>query len=469
MVGELPNISCLVINYNGMEHLKTCLESLFAQEYENTKYEVVVQDDCSTDDSVAFARKIANEQLREVRVHPNRKNVGFCGTVNRGFKNCDYDWVLLLNNDVEVAPGCLQALAEASKKYPSVRIFGMKMMLFKARQVINGVGNTVGMWAGGSDRGMFEKDEGQYDEPCEVFGACGGAMMVHKDAWNRVGGMDEHYWWLFDDIDFSWRARLLGEKVMAIPQAVVYHKLGGYFGRNSPFKDYLIARNRLLMLVKNHSRARVKEILPLFLKYSSGEAMKKARHWLYLHFFSVLADRWRIHSNKTVPYEEVEKFIVHCPGVPALVVDYEIVDTTDSGDAIVMGVTDHHRLGPGWSQAKRDVVNQQPYRNATHQSIAYFRVDETSSSEERHLLIQVKGGPIRRTTGEITIKCGERVLAKDTYDLKSEEPQLKTIPFSVSQLGEGDVIEVIINSNEMWPINKCRTSWGVSVYWMQIL
>jgi GT2 family glycosyltransferase len=98
---------------------------------------------------------------------------------------------------------------------------------------------------------VLEKDEGQYDDTREIFWATGACMVVRADVYHQLGGLDEDFFAHMEEIDFCWRAKNEGYKIMVRPASVVYHVGGGTLPKNSPRKTYLNFRNNFMLLYKN--------------------------------------------------------------------------------------------------------------------------------------------------------------------------------------------------------------------------
>jgi GT2 family glycosyltransferase len=116
--------------------------------------------------------------------------------------------------------------------------------------VINNVGSNLFAGGFGGDRGFLERDEGQYDEPCDVFAWCGGSVLLRPRYLQHVGLFDERFFLYYEDTDLSWRGRLLGWVYRYVPDSVVRHHHAASSGAGSDLFRYFVERNRLLMLAK---------------------------------------------------------------------------------------------------------------------------------------------------------------------------------------------------------------------------
>ncbi len=235
--------SIIIPNWNGQHFLETCLDSLRAQTY--PAIEVIIVDNASSDGSQAYVK--AN--YPEVILIELEKNQGFTGACNIGMEAARGDFIALLNNDTEVEPNWVDEIVKAFDSHPDVGIVASKMLLFDRRNYIHTAGDFFTTDGCAGNRGVWEKDEGQYDRADYVFAACGGSSAYRKSMLDRIGLLDNDYFFLLEDMDLAWRAQLAGYKVLYVPSAVVYHRLsatGG--GVTASFYD---GRNGIWLLVKN--------------------------------------------------------------------------------------------------------------------------------------------------------------------------------------------------------------------------
>ena len=237
------SISVIIPNWNGAPHLPACLASLRAQNYAGC--EIIVVDNASEDDSLEVLA-----HYPAVEVLALEENRGFTGACNAGFQAARGEIQILLNNDTEVAPRWLAELAAAFEAHPEVGSVASKMLLFDRRDIFHTAGDYVTPDGLAHNRGVWQRDAGQYDYPAYVFSACGGSAAYRQTMLAEIGLLDDDFFFSFEDIDLAWRAQLAGWRCLYVPTAVVYHKLkasGG--GVTASFHD---ARNRIWTLVKNY-------------------------------------------------------------------------------------------------------------------------------------------------------------------------------------------------------------------------
>ncbi len=256
-------VKIVILNWNGRDHLERFLPSVLAHSPEGS---VVVADNGSTDDSLAFLR----ENHPGVELLLLDKNYGYAEGYNLALKQVEADYFVLLNSDVEVTPLWLDPMLERMESDPLLAALSPKIRSFAQRENFEYAGAAGGYidmfgypFCRGRILGTIEPDRGQYDEPRECFWASGACMMVRPAMFWELGGFDRDFFAHMEEIDFCWRARLSGYRVMAETRSEVFHLGGGTLPNNSPHKLYLNYRNNLSMLYKNLSRVGLWPILTL--------------------------------------------------------------------------------------------------------------------------------------------------------------------------------------------------------------
>ncbi|HIP86958.1 MAG TPA: glycosyltransferase family 2 protein [Anaerolineales bacterium] len=237
-------VTVIIPNWNGAHHLPGCLESLRQQTFRD--FEVIVVDNGSTDESLDLLAR----DFPEVRVLPLGENRGFAGACNAGIRAARGRYVVLLNNDTEAAPRWLEEIVAAFERHPEAGIVASKMLLFDRRDTFHTTGDFYRVDGIPGNRGVWERDRGQYDVEEYVFSACGGSAAYRREMLDKIGLLDEDFFYSCEDVDLAWRAQLAGYRCVYAPRAVVYHKLsatGG--GTTASFYD---GRNFIYLLVKDY-------------------------------------------------------------------------------------------------------------------------------------------------------------------------------------------------------------------------
>jgi GT2 family glycosyltransferase len=240
-------LSAAILTYNGRQLLETILPSLAAQRYRD--FEPIVVDNGSTDDTVRWL----HAEWPELKVVSLPENIGVAAALNVCLRVNQSDMVALLNNDVELDPECLAELVNALDAHPEAGVATAKLLDFYDREVIDGAGDTY-EWTGlASRRGQGARDVGQYDQARAVFGACGCVAVYRRSALRAVGGFDDQLFAFYEDVDWSFRAQLLGFSCRYVPTAVAYHMGSATLGREmSDFMLYHYWRNQTWVVAKNY-------------------------------------------------------------------------------------------------------------------------------------------------------------------------------------------------------------------------
>jgi len=246
-VTKLPQVTIIVLNWNGLNDTLDCLESLGQLDYKN--YKVVVVDNGSVDGSVPVIR----ERFPGVTIVENGENLGYAGGNNVGLRYAivqGADYALLLNNDTVVDPAFLRILVDAVQAEPAVGIAGPTICYHERPDVIWSAGGAID-WQRGSTRmvGLDERDEGQFGaEPRTVDFVTGCAILVRRAVMEQVGLLDERFFAYYEETEWCVRVARAGYKILHVPLARMWHKISPSTQADSPLVHYYMTRNRLLFL-----------------------------------------------------------------------------------------------------------------------------------------------------------------------------------------------------------------------------
>ena len=243
--------TCVVIlNYNGRKHLERFLPSVTAS-IEGEDACLVIADNASTDDSIAFLKK----NYPGIKLIRLRKNWGFAEGYNRALGSLEAEYFVLLNSDVETPAGWLHPLVEWMDLHEDCAACGPKLRRIDERDSFEYSGAAGGYidrlgypFCRGRVMKDLEMDEGQYDIPADVFWASGACLMVRSEVYFGLGGLCKEFFAHMEEIDFCWRAKLSGWKTCIVPRSTVYHLGGGTLEAGNARKVFLNHRNNLLML-----------------------------------------------------------------------------------------------------------------------------------------------------------------------------------------------------------------------------
>ena len=252
-----PPVAIVILNHNGLVWLRECLSSVFTTDYPN--YEVYFVDNGSTDGSVAYVER----NFPRARIIENGRNLGFAQAYNGAIKKIQAEYVLVLNNDTKVlAPEWHHEIVGTAQRDANIVAVACKMVSMEDGSVLDSVGGMgIPYWRGFVDIGRDMVDSSQFDDSgFQPFAFCGGAALLDRNAFIRVGGFDPKFHIYVEDTDLSWRFRLLGYAISYSPKAKVAHYFfGSAEGRDvGPAKLYYCHRNLLRTILKNCG----KETLP---------------------------------------------------------------------------------------------------------------------------------------------------------------------------------------------------------------
>lgn len=197
-------ISVVIPNWNGRRWLPGCLAALAAQE--RAADEIIVVDNGSCDGSLEYLR----DEHPSVRVIALSDNMGFARAANLGLHLAAGEWVALINSDVELAPDWLARTSAALAAHPEAASVACKMLSLSDPRIVDDAGDVLRRDGVCEQRGRFGPDDGRWDQPGEVFGACAGAALYRRGAVLGVGGFHEPYFAYLEDVDLGLRLRLAG-------------------------------------------------------------------------------------------------------------------------------------------------------------------------------------------------------------------------------------------------------------------
>jgi GT2 family glycosyltransferase len=225
---DSPKVCCVVLTWNDRDNLAECLASMSKLKYPNL--EIIVSDNGSTDGTIEFVKA----DYPDVVLLENGRNLFWAGGNNLGIQRAiedGADYILLLNNDIVVDPEMVGALVEVGESDPRIGMLGPKIYYYGDDRQLWYAGGQVSLWRGIARHvGIRETDRGQYDEVVSTDYITGCALMVKREVVEKIGLVDPVYVAYGEDMDWSYRARLAGYQLDYVPAAVLWHKIGAYWG-----------------------------------------------------------------------------------------------------------------------------------------------------------------------------------------------------------------------------------------------
>jgi GT2 family glycosyltransferase len=258
----IKNIAFIILNWNQPELTFDTLDSIFKCQSKGLKYHIFLVDNGSTDKSLKLF-KARYKKNPTITILETGENLGYAGGNNFGLRAAlkgKFDYYLVANNDIIVAPDFLQKLFDAGQKYPNAILtpkiyFAPGFEFHKDRYKKNELGKVI--WAVGSkldwsniygsNIGIDEVDRGQYDKiqpKIDFISGC--CFLISDEIIRKIGIFDEKFYLYMEDSDLSQRAVIAGYELHLVPESVIWHCNSGSSKPGSSLQDYFITRNRLL-------------------------------------------------------------------------------------------------------------------------------------------------------------------------------------------------------------------------------
>ena len=239
-------LSIITINYNGLKDTCALIESIPF----NDKMEVIVVDNASENQE---AEQISN-RFPDVKVIKSDKNLGFAGGNNLGIKASKGKFLFLVNNDTYFKDFNIHALIDRLNSDPNIGIVCPKIKFAWPPQPIQFAGYTPlsNITIRNQAIGFGEEDHGQYETAHTTPYAHGAAMLIKREAIDKVGLMPECYFLYYEELDWSMMFTRAGYQIWYEPKCTIYHKESQATGQNSPLRTYYITRNRLRLVKRNY-------------------------------------------------------------------------------------------------------------------------------------------------------------------------------------------------------------------------
>jgi len=296
----LSKVAIVILNWNGKYFLEKFLPSVVT--YNHPDAEIVVADNASSDDSLTFLE----ENYPDIKIIRNETNLGFAGGYNQALSQVDASYFILLNSDIEVSPDWIQPVIDLMDRDPNIAACQPKILSYNDRGIFEYAGASGGFidkygypFCRGRIFMTLEQDNGQYDNAVEVFWATGACLFVRADCYRMLGGFDADFFAHMEEIDFCWRLKNHGYKVMVCPKSVIYHVGGGTLPKSSARKTYLNFRNNMALLFKNLPSHRILKVFIARLVLDFIASMKFLMEGHIKDYFAVI--RAYISFYRTLP------------------------------------------------------------------------------------------------------------------------------------------------------------------------
>ena len=239
-------VSIITVNYNGLKDTCSLIDTI---PIEDSSIEVIVVDNASHSDEAS----VLEARYPNINVVRSNENLGFAGGNNLGIKKAKGKYIYLVNNDTEFKAFNVNPLIERLESSDKIGIVCPKIRFFWQPQPIQFAGYTPLSKITMRNKciGFGEEDRGQYNVARITPYAHGAAMMIRREAIEKVGLMPEDYFLYYEELDWSMMFRRAGYEIRYEPASEIFHKESSTTGQSSPLRTFYITRNRLLFTKRN--------------------------------------------------------------------------------------------------------------------------------------------------------------------------------------------------------------------------
>ena len=325
---QVPSVLVVLVVKDGAPWLRECLQALAAQTY--PRVGVLAVDNASRDGS----RDLLERALGPGRVVALDRNAGVAGAVREALARIpaarEADYLLVMHDDTVLAPDAVERLVAAAglEGVERVGVVGPKVVDWADPRILREVGRSTDRFGHPSTPLQDgEVDHGQYDRVREVLFVSSAAMLVSRAAWERTGPFDERLVSHHEDLDFCWRARVAGFRVLMTPLATARHRGAAGRGERPPARRrghrYEAERAALAAMLKNYSALTLAWLLPLYVVIGTARlallllgrrleeawALVAAWGWNLRHLPGTLRRRVRAQAVRSVPDREIRRFM----------------------------------------------------------------------------------------------------------------------------------------------------------------
>src|SRR4030088_2108591 len=258
-LGQKQLVSIIIPALKRPDLTQRCIDSVLRQSLPDTEYEIVVVENDAAPETV-----LPGPLPKAVRRIDLAENYGTTGSINRGVAESSSEYVLLLNNDVELGPQFLVTLTSVLSTAQEYGFATGKLISAAGnRDRLDGAGDALLRGGGAFRLGHSDLDVGQFDRSRPVLAGCGAATLFRRSVFEEVQGLDEDFFAYLDDVDLALRAQLLGHEGIYVPDAFAYHIGSATLGRAlHPKIVEWMTRYQILLVAKNYPSGVLLRLLP---------------------------------------------------------------------------------------------------------------------------------------------------------------------------------------------------------------
>lgn len=303
-MSDLPIVSIVIVTWNSLKYLPTCLNYLLTQTFHD--FEIILVDNGSEDGTLDELYE--KYPLLNLSIHRLGSNFGFAVANNIGARLARGKWLALLNADAFPEPDWLNQLVQATKLYPEFNFFASRQIQAHNPELLDGAGDAYHISGLAWRQYYNQASQGNALQTTEVFGACAAAGLYLREAFLATSGFDEDYFSYFEDVDLSFRLRLLGARCLYVPQAIVLHVGSASTGKSSDFAIYHGHRNLVWTYFKDMPGCLFWAFLPLHVAVNLYLTIKFAVVEKRLIIFKSKLDALRGLPNMLRKRKQIQQF-----------------------------------------------------------------------------------------------------------------------------------------------------------------
>lgn len=262
-----PRVAVIILGYNDEHNLKDAIESTLAQSYSN--FELIYVDNASKDNSLSLVQS----NFPQVRCIAYQENLGYAGGYQQALPAIfseGFDCAVLLNSDVVVEKNWLEELVKSAYKNDDIAIAQPKIFLWDNKNLANTFGNRINFLGFGFCDHYKQEDSPEFNSDRYISSASGASLLIKKEAYQEIGGLDESFFAYLEDQDLSLRAIAAGYKIVLSANAKMWHKYVFKKNQRNHWKFFTLERNRLYFLYKNYPAKLLVLIFPMFIIMELG-------------------------------------------------------------------------------------------------------------------------------------------------------------------------------------------------------
>ena len=256
-----PKTSIIILNYNGGKLIETCIKSVFNN---SMNFELILIDNNSSDNSQIICKR----KFPEIMLYENEQNIGLTAR-NIGINKAKGEFIVFLDSDTVVEKEWLKNLIQSFKKHGK-GLYQPKILEKQNKKIISSCGNMINIFGFGFARERGKEDNLEFEEFSKIGYTSGACTFSSLSTIKKIGDIDEIFFAYHDDLEYGWRASLLGIDSFFEPKSKIYHRVSLTLKKSSKEKIFLTERNRLICLNTLYSKKTLYKILPVLIILEGG-------------------------------------------------------------------------------------------------------------------------------------------------------------------------------------------------------